>query len=203
MHNYVVKNWNWIPVLLTLGQVVDGGSADNLKHIMPYTLMLHGGLSKQVGERLVCMGADAVSVFQGARKWCSIAACPLHAWGSLYGTFNNLVVSNLKYLVCSDGVTDFSCGSGRRLAMMCNISMCIIMMFWTITSIFNGCNLCNCDFKVQCVVYCCALICFHNLIKLHECDAYVVEQFCWIENELLCITSNSTKKSMFVRFQFI
>jgi hypothetical protein len=27
-------------------------------------------------------------------------------------------------------------------------------------------------------VYCCALICFHNLIKLHECDAYVVEQFC-------------------------
>jgi hypothetical protein len=38
------------------------------------------------------------------------------------------------------------------------------------------------------------LICFHNLIKLHECDAYVVEQFCWIEHELLCITSNSMKK---------
>jgi hypothetical protein len=130
MHDYVVKNGNWSPVLLTLGQLVDGGSADNLKHVMLYTLMLHGGLSKQqVGEGLVCMGADAVSVFQGARKWCYSAACPLQAWGSLYGTLNNLVVSNLKYLICSDGVTDFSCGSGRRLAMMCNISTCIIMIF--------------------------------------------------------------------------
>ncbi len=103
MHDYVVKNGNWSPVLLTLGQLVDGGSADNLKHVMLYTLMLHGGLSKQqVGEKLVCMGADAVSVFQGARKWCYSAACPLQAWGSLYGTLNNLVVSNLKYLICSD-----------------------------------------------------------------------------------------------------
>jgi hypothetical protein len=37
MDNYVVMNWNWIPVLLTLGQLVDGGSADNLKHVMLYT----------------------------------------------------------------------------------------------------------------------------------------------------------------------
>ncbi len=81
-----------------------------------------------------------------------------------------------KYLVYSDGIPDFSCGLGRILAMMCNISTCIVMT--SITSICNGCNLCNCNFKVQCVVYCCALICFHNLIKLHECDAYVVEQFC-------------------------
>jgi hypothetical protein len=52
-------------------------------------------------------------------------------------------------------------------------------------------------------VYCCALIFFHNLIKLHECDTYVVEQFCWIEMSSCASLQIQRKKSMIVRFHFI
>jgi hypothetical protein len=66
IHGYVLKDWSWILVLLTMKQIVDGSNLDNLKKVLMNSLKLCGGISKEhITNKLVSFGANEVSVFQG------------------------------------------------------------------------------------------------------------------------------------------
>jgi hypothetical protein len=65
-----MKNWCWIPILLTLGHVEVGCIATNiiamfLKCIIKYEETLNQNLCL----RWVCLGCDGNYVFQGCHNW--------------------------------------------------------------------------------------------------------------------------------------
>jgi hypothetical protein len=45
IHSHLVENWQLLPLLLSLRQLVDGTILDNLKRIMVDAMVLHGGLN--------------------------------------------------------------------------------------------------------------------------------------------------------------
>jgi len=65
-HVYVVEGWKWLPILLTLQQVVEGSHVDNLTKVIVKSLLLYGVFSKSnLALKLVCFGIDDVTMFQG------------------------------------------------------------------------------------------------------------------------------------------
>jgi hypothetical protein len=72
LHAYVVLDWVRIPVLLYLSKV-EGQGADALTEVIVRALMTEGGLSwEEIGQKLICFGADDVSVFQGTSNSCIV-----------------------------------------------------------------------------------------------------------------------------------
>lgn len=70
LHAYVVLDWVRDPVLLHLSKV-QGQGADALAEVMVRALMTKGRSSrKEIGQKLICFGADGVSVFQGVSNGC-------------------------------------------------------------------------------------------------------------------------------------
>jgi hypothetical protein len=68
LHAYIIKEWSWIPILLSLERVVKGADAGNLTRVIIQALLTVGGLiGESLSSKLICFGADSVSVFQGAR----------------------------------------------------------------------------------------------------------------------------------------
>ncbi len=66
IHGYVLKDWSWIIVLLTMKQIVDGSNLDNLKRVFINSLKLYKGIPKEhITNNLVSFGVDGVSVLQG------------------------------------------------------------------------------------------------------------------------------------------
>jgi hypothetical protein len=66
IHGYVLKDWSWILVLLTMKQIMDGFNLDNLTRVLMTSLKLCEGISKEhITNKLVSFGVDGVSVFQG------------------------------------------------------------------------------------------------------------------------------------------
>jgi hypothetical protein len=45
LHSHLVENWQLMPLLLSLHQLVDGAILDNLKRIMVDAMVLYGGLN--------------------------------------------------------------------------------------------------------------------------------------------------------------
>jgi hypothetical protein len=69
MHLYICLGFKYVSILLALVCLVDGNDTNALKETMYFQLCFHIGLEeKQVGEKLVCFGADGVFVFQGSRN---------------------------------------------------------------------------------------------------------------------------------------
>jgi len=66
IHGYVLKDWSWILVLLTMKQIVDGFNLNNLTRVLMNSLKLCGGISKEhINNKLVSFGANGISVIQG------------------------------------------------------------------------------------------------------------------------------------------
>ncbi len=62
------ENWQWTPLLLSLQQVVDGATSDNLKRILVDAMVLFGDLNwDNIASKLITFGVDRVNVFQGVK----------------------------------------------------------------------------------------------------------------------------------------
>ncbi len=73
IHAYVVENWQQTPLLLSLQQVVDGATSNNLKRIFVDAMVLYGDLiEKTMASKLITFGVDGVSVFQGVKTWVTM-----------------------------------------------------------------------------------------------------------------------------------
>jgi hypothetical protein len=68
LHAYIIKEWSQIPILLSLERVVEGADAGNLTRVIIQALLTVGGLTgESLSSKLICFGANGVSIFQGAR----------------------------------------------------------------------------------------------------------------------------------------
>ncbi len=66
VHAYVVENWRRQPILLNLERVVDEGTSNNLTATIAHSFINLGGLSVvDVANKVVCFGANSVTIFQG------------------------------------------------------------------------------------------------------------------------------------------
>jgi len=64
----VVQGWKWIPILLTLEQMVSGGTTDSLTKVIVANVLQFGGLLKtNLASNLIGFGVDGVSIFQGTK----------------------------------------------------------------------------------------------------------------------------------------
>ncbi len=69
IHYYVVVSWRQILILLTLEHLVEGGTIANIKSVIMVTLVMYGGLTnEEIVGRVVCLGIDVVSMFQGVKS---------------------------------------------------------------------------------------------------------------------------------------
>ncbi len=69
----MVEGWQTIHLLLSLQQVVDGATSDNLKHILVDALILYGDLTqKSIASKLITFGVDGVNFFQGVKTSVTI-----------------------------------------------------------------------------------------------------------------------------------
>jgi len=65
---YVVEGWKYIPILLTLEQVLFCGTANNLTKVIVTSLLQNGGFSDtHLVLKLISFGANGVLVFQGVK----------------------------------------------------------------------------------------------------------------------------------------
>jgi hypothetical protein len=65
IHAYVVGGWQRIFLLLSLQQVVDGATLDNLKCIIVDVQVLYGDLTQEsITYELITFGVDGVSVLR-------------------------------------------------------------------------------------------------------------------------------------------
>jgi hypothetical protein len=63
IHGYVLKDWSWIFVLLTMKEIVDGSNLNNLTRVFMNSLKVCGGISKEhIINNLVSFGADGINV---------------------------------------------------------------------------------------------------------------------------------------------
>ena len=69
VHIYVMQNWTRAPLLVALQQVAsDGATIDGLTDLLVGILTSRGGLdTATVARKLLCFGADGVSMMQGHR----------------------------------------------------------------------------------------------------------------------------------------
>jgi len=69
IHLYVCIGWKRVPILLSLSRLEDGNGASAVRDCIEGMVTHHSGLAEgEVAKRLVCFGADGVSVFQGSRN---------------------------------------------------------------------------------------------------------------------------------------
>jgi hypothetical protein len=61
---YLVDDWKLNPILVTLEQLVDGGTINNLTKVIVDNVFQYGGLSKfDLVSKLISFGANGVLVF--------------------------------------------------------------------------------------------------------------------------------------------
>lgn len=64
VHDYVVVDWKYISIFMTLERAVEGGTAYNLTTIIMNIVCSYGGLLDQkMRENLITFGANEVSTF--------------------------------------------------------------------------------------------------------------------------------------------
>jgi hypothetical protein len=69
VHIYISIGFSCVPILLFLSRLTEGNGASAVKESIVTSLSWHGGLvDSAVAERLVCFGADGVSVLQGCSQ---------------------------------------------------------------------------------------------------------------------------------------
>ena len=73
LHVYVMQNWSRKSLLLTLQKLdSDGYIADSLLAVITGILAHHGKMEPdEIAAKLICFGADGVSLFQGYRNGVS------------------------------------------------------------------------------------------------------------------------------------
>jgi hypothetical protein len=65
---YLVDDWKLNPILVTLEQLVNGGTIDNLTEVIMDNVFQYGGLSKfDLVSKLISFGANGVLVFEGVK----------------------------------------------------------------------------------------------------------------------------------------
>ncbi len=68
VHGYVVDNWHRVLIHLNLERTIDGSTFDNLITMIIHYLVILGGMSKiDIINKMVCFGADGVTIFQGLK----------------------------------------------------------------------------------------------------------------------------------------
>jgi hypothetical protein len=68
IHIYISVGFFRVPILLLLSKLTEGNGASTVKESIITSLHWHGGIEDKVpATRLVCFGADGVSLFQGCR----------------------------------------------------------------------------------------------------------------------------------------
>ncbi len=96
IHAYVVGGWQRIFLLLSLQQVVDGATSNNLKCIMVDVLVLYGDLTQEnIASKLITFGVDGVSVFRGVR--IGVTQNPniaIHDWCALHESLHKFGYAN-------------------------------------------------------------------------------------------------------------
>ncbi len=66
MHVFVVEEWKWILILLSLEQVVNDAFANNLTKLIVDALLQCSRFSKlNMGLKLMCFSTNGVTIFQG------------------------------------------------------------------------------------------------------------------------------------------
>jgi hypothetical protein len=66
IHGYMLKDWSWIPVLLTVKQIVDNFNFNNLIRVFMNSFKLCGAISNEhIAMKLASFGTNGVSVLQG------------------------------------------------------------------------------------------------------------------------------------------
>ena len=112
LHVYVMENWGWKPLLLTLQKLKsDGYTSDSLLAVIIGILTHHGKIeAHQIAAKLICFGADGVSSFQGCRN--GVSKQLLENWSPYvlhvhcYGYRFNLVVKTLSDLDIVSDIED-------------------------------------------------------------------------------------------------
>lgn len=73
IHIYVCVDFKRVPILLSLSKLHDGSSSNAVRDTIEGMLSHHTGLSQsEVASRLVCFGADGVTLFQGSRNGVTV-----------------------------------------------------------------------------------------------------------------------------------
>ena len=104
LHVYVMQNWSRKPLLLTLQKLdSDGYTAISLLAVITGILAHHGKTEPdEIVAKLICFGADGVSLFQGCRNGVSKELlenwCPFVLQVHCYGHKFNLFVKTLSDL---------------------------------------------------------------------------------------------------------
>jgi hypothetical protein len=128
VHIYISVGFSRLPILLSLSRLTEGNGASAVKESILTSLSWHGGIvDSLVAERLVCFGADGVSVFQGYRTgvtqqlkdqdapFCLGVHCMAHRTNLAVEPLSNLpVVSKLESL-CQALYTYFTMSSKKHL----------------------------------------------------------------------------------------
>jgi hypothetical protein len=73
IHAYTCQNWVRVPFLIGLEKVVDAPTADHFTALLLQALERGGGIDAgDIARKLLCFGADGVTVFQGTRTGITV-----------------------------------------------------------------------------------------------------------------------------------
>lgn len=92
-----------VPILLNLEKIVDGGTSNNFINVIIRSLVVFYGMSKiYLSIKVVCFGADGVTIFQGLKIGVIVQLtnkhCPFLIWIHCMAHWCNLDVENLSSL---------------------------------------------------------------------------------------------------------
>jgi hypothetical protein len=80
VHAYVTNDWKQLPLLLNMYKVVDETIADNMTSLIAKNLGQHAGLSEiDIASKLVCFGANGVTICHGVKSGVIIQLMQKHA----------------------------------------------------------------------------------------------------------------------------
>jgi hypothetical protein len=73
IHAYVCQDWSRISLLIGLKRIVEAPNADHLTSVVLEALQSGVGVgASNLSSRLLCFGANGITVFQGARTGVTI-----------------------------------------------------------------------------------------------------------------------------------
>jgi hypothetical protein len=80
IHAYICQDWSRIPLLIGLKRIIEAPNADHLTSVVLEALQSGAGVGAgDLSSRLLCFGADGVTVFQGARTGVTVQLAQKYA----------------------------------------------------------------------------------------------------------------------------
>jgi hypothetical protein len=66
LQTYVIDDWSKIPIMVSLQRLLKGARFWKFHHNHHFCLIASSLASETLSSKLICLGGDSVSVFQGA-----------------------------------------------------------------------------------------------------------------------------------------